>query len=79
MKLVTPNKDIRILQAGKGNCKVVLDESRYNSKLNLLLEYEAYELLLRMPNFCNGENKYKDVQPAGLKHKLTPYHSKPPH
>jgi hypothetical protein len=29
-------KDIRLLQADKGNCTVVLDESEYKDKLNTL-------------------------------------------
>jgi hypothetical protein len=37
------NKDIRIFKADKGNCVVVLDESKYNNKLNTLLEPRVYE------------------------------------
>jgi hypothetical protein len=38
MKSLKLNTDIRILQAGKGTCTVVLDESKYKNKLNLMLE-----------------------------------------
>jgi hypothetical protein len=33
MRSLRLNKDIRILQADKGNCTVVLDESKYKDKL----------------------------------------------
>jgi hypothetical protein len=40
-------KDIKILQADKGSCTVVLDESKY--KLNTLLESGVYEPLSKDP------------------------------
>lgn len=36
IKSLKENKDIRILQAGKGNCIVVLDDSEYKHALNSL-------------------------------------------
>jgi hypothetical protein len=41
------NTDIRIIQADKGNCTVVLDESKYKDKLKTLLEFGVYEPLLK--------------------------------
>jgi hypothetical protein len=43
------NKNIRILQADKGNCKVVMYESEYKDKLNTLLESGVYEPLPEDP------------------------------
>jgi hypothetical protein len=43
------NKEIRILQADKGNCTVVFDESKYKEKLNTLLESGVYEHLPKDP------------------------------
>jgi hypothetical protein len=37
VKSLRLNKDIGILQADKGNCTVMLDESKYEDKLNTLL------------------------------------------
>jgi hypothetical protein len=37
VKSLRLNRDIRTQQADKGNCTVVLDESKYNDKLNTLL------------------------------------------
>jgi hypothetical protein len=37
------NKDIRITEADKGNCTVVLDEPEYKDKLNTLVESKVYE------------------------------------
>jgi hypothetical protein len=36
MKSLRLNRDIKILQAGKGNCTVVLDECKYKNKLKTL-------------------------------------------
>jgi hypothetical protein len=49
MKSLRLNKDIRILQEDKGNCMVVLDESKYKDKLNTLVEYGVYVLLPKDP------------------------------
>jgi hypothetical protein len=43
------NKEIKILQADKGNCTVVLDEFKYKEKLNNLLGSTIYELLPKDP------------------------------
>jgi hypothetical protein len=43
------NKDIRILQADKGNCTVVFDESKCKEKLNTLLESSVYDPLPKDP------------------------------
>jgi hypothetical protein len=49
VKYLRLNKDIRILQVDKGNCKVVLDESKYKSKLNTLLDSGVYKSLPKDP------------------------------
>jgi hypothetical protein len=49
VKSLRLNKDIRILQADKGHCTVVLDESEYKDKLNTLLESGVYEPLPKDP------------------------------
>jgi hypothetical protein len=41
VKSLRLDKDIRNLQADRGNCVVVLDESKYKDKLNALLESEV--------------------------------------
>jgi hypothetical protein len=79
------NQDIRILPADKGNCTVVLDESKYNDKINTLLESGVYEPMPKDPTAKVERKvqqilaKYKTVLPTEVKRKLTPYHSKPPH
>jgi hypothetical protein len=79
------NKGIRILQAGKGSCAVELDESKYNYKLNTLLESAVYELLCKGPTATIERkvqkllSKHKTVLPTDIEHKLTPCHSRPPH
>jgi hypothetical protein len=52
------NKDIRVLQADKGNCKVVLDASEYKDKLNTSLEFvnscpKTLQLRLYRNSFTN--------------------------
>jgi hypothetical protein len=42
VKSLKLNKDIRILPADKGNCTVVLDESKYNEKINNLQNSTSY-------------------------------------
>jgi hypothetical protein len=49
MESLRLNKDIRILQEDKGNCTMVLDESKYKDKLNTLVESGAYKLLPKDP------------------------------
>jgi hypothetical protein len=49
VKSLKLNKDIRILKAYKGNCEVVLDESKYKDKLNTLLQSGVYEPLSKDP------------------------------
>jgi hypothetical protein len=49
MKSLRHNRDIRILQAEKGSWTVVLDESKYEDKVNTLLESRAYEPLPKDP------------------------------
>jgi hypothetical protein len=79
------NKKIGVLQADKGNCTVVLEESEYKEKLNTLLESGVYEPLSKDPTAKVERNvpkllsKHKTALPTVLKHRLTPYHSKPPH
>jgi hypothetical protein len=85
LKSLKHNKDIRIFQADKGNCTVVLDDSEYRNKLNLVLDSGVYEPLSKDPTKIVERKvqkilpKHKAALPTGLKHKLTPYHSKPPH
>jgi ribosomal protein S8E len=45
LKFLNNNKKIRILQADKANCRVVLNESTYKVKISSLLEPEVYETL----------------------------------
>jgi hypothetical protein len=84
VKSLRLNKDITTLQADKGNCMVVLDESKYEDKSNILLESGIYEPLPK-DHTAKVErkvqkllSKHKTALPADLKHKLTLYHSKPP-
>jgi hypothetical protein len=49
IKSLRLNKNIRILQADKGNCTVVFDEPKYKEKLNTLLESGVYEHLPKDP------------------------------
>jgi hypothetical protein len=49
MKSLRLNTGIRILEAGKGNCTGELDESKYNYKLNHLLESAVNEVLSKDP------------------------------
>jgi hypothetical protein len=85
IKSLKLNKDIRILQADKGNCTVVLDDSEYKAKLNTLLSLEVYEPLPKDPTAKVKRqiqkllSKHKTALPTDLKRKLTPYHSKPPY
>jgi hypothetical protein len=85
VKSLRLNKDIRILKADKGNSTVVLDESQYKDKLNILLESGVYEPLPKDPaaeverKVQKLLSKHKTVLPTDVKHNLTPYHSKRPH
>ncbi|PNF20263.1 hypothetical protein B7P43_G15436 [Cryptotermes secundus] len=85
VKSLRINKEIRILRVDKGNCTVVLDESKYKDKLNTLLGSGFYETLPKDP-IAKVErkvqkllSKYKTTLPTDLKHKLTSCPSKPPH
>jgi hypothetical protein len=79
------NKVIRIIQADKGNCTVVFVESKYKEKLNTLLEFGVYEPVPKNDaakverKIQKLLSKHKTALPTGLKHKLTPYHNRPPH
>jgi hypothetical protein len=79
------NKDIRILQAEKGNCTVVLNYSEYRDKLNILLDSGLHKPLSKDPaktverKFQKTLSKHKAALSKGLKHKLTPYRSKHSH
>jgi hypothetical protein len=75
LKSLKHTKEIRIQQTNKGNCMLVLNESIYTEKISSLLESGVYETLHEDP-MSQIERK---VFPSALKHKLTPYHSKPPH
>jgi hypothetical protein len=85
MKSLRLNKEIRIVQADKGNCTPVLDESKYKEKLNNLLGSWIYEPLPKYPTTKVERrvqkllSKYKTVLPTETKRELTPYHSKPLH
>jgi hypothetical protein len=48
-ELKAVNKDIKILHSDKGNCTVVLDESKYKDKLKSLLLFRVYESLPKDP------------------------------
>jgi hypothetical protein len=79
------NKKICILQADKGNCTVVFDESECKDKLNTLLKSAVYEHLPKDPTAKVVRkvqkilSEHKTDFPTLLKHRLTPYHNKPPH
>jgi hypothetical protein len=62
VKSLRLNKDLRIHQADKGNCAVVMDESRYRDKSNTLLESGIYEPLPKVE---------REVQKLLSKHKIT--------
>jgi hypothetical protein len=85
LKSLRLNKEIRILQADKGNCTVVFDEHKYKEKLNTLLESGVYETLPKDPTSKVERtiqklfSKHKTTLPIDLKHTSTPYHSKSPH
>jgi hypothetical protein len=78
VKSLRLNKEIRILRVGKGNCTVVLEESKYIEKLNTLLESGVYEHLPKDLTATVERRiqklllKHKSTLPIGLKHKLTP-------
>jgi hypothetical protein len=63
----------------------VLDESKYKDKLSTLLESGVYEPLPKVPidmverKVQKLLSKLKTALPTDPKHKLTPYHRKPPH
>jgi hypothetical protein len=85
VKSLMLNKEIRILQAENGNCTVVFDESKYKEELNILLECGVYEPFPKDPT-AKVERKIQKLLsknkislPIDLKHKLTPYDSKPQH
>jgi hypothetical protein len=67
MKSLMLNKDMRVLQADKGSCTVVLDESEYKDKLNTLLESGVCEPLAKDPT-AKAEKK---VQKLLSRHKTT--------
>jgi hypothetical protein len=52
------NRDIGILQADKGNCRVFVDESKYTEKLNFLLASGVYEVLLKRPKLLQWREKF---------------------
>jgi hypothetical protein len=85
VKSLSFNKDISILQADKDNCTVVFDASKHKEKLNTLLGSGVYEPLPKDPTAKVERkiqkllSKHKSTLPIDLKHKLTLYHSKPPH
>jgi hypothetical protein len=77
VKSLSLNIDIRILQADKGNCTVVSDETKYKDKSNTLLEFGVYEPL---PKDSTAKvdrkiqkllSEHKTTLPINLKHKLT--------
>jgi hypothetical protein len=45
LKFLKDNKEIRILQADKGNCTVVLNASTYKEKVPSLLELGVCEII----------------------------------
>jgi hypothetical protein len=85
MKSLRLIKDIGILQADKGIYTVLLDESKYKDKLKNLLESRVYEPFHKDPTAEAGRkvqkliSKHKTAVLIDLRHKLTPYHSLPPH
>jgi hypothetical protein len=85
LKSLKDNKEITSLQADKGNCTVVLNESAQKEKISSVLESGVYEIIRKDPmsqierKIRKLLTKHKTVLPLALKHTLIPYHSKPPH
>jgi hypothetical protein len=69
LKSPKDKKEIRILQADKANCMVVLDESTYKENISSLLESGSHVSRGRYRSFLT---KDRTVLPAAMKHKLTP-------
>jgi len=78
IKSLKENKDTRLLQADKGNCIVVLDDSEYKHALNSLQESGVYEPLSKNTTSAVETevqellSKYKNTPLTWLKYKLTP-------
>jgi hypothetical protein len=49
VKSLKLNEDIRILPADKGNCTIIVDETQYRDKINIVLKSGFYEALPRDP------------------------------
>ena len=85
IKSLKRDKDIRIIQADKGNCTVVLNEVDYQSKLNTLLQSGVYEPIEKDPTLKIERrircllSKHKTSLPTRVKQSLSPYYTKPPH
>jgi hypothetical protein len=83
VKSLKLNQGIRILPADKGT--VILDETQYRDKINILLKSGVYEALHRDPTAKIERKiqhilaKHRMALPTEVKHKLTPYYSKPPY
>jgi hypothetical protein len=73
LKSLRNNKQIRILQVGKGNCMVALNESTYKEKISSLLESGVYEILPKDPTSQIERKirqlltKHKTVLPIAVK------------
>jgi hypothetical protein len=73
MRSLRLNKYNRILQADKGSCSRVLEESKYQDKINILLESEVYEPLPKDPTAKVERKvkillaKHKNILPTDLK------------
>jgi hypothetical protein len=69
IKSLRLNKDIRILQANKGNCTVVFDESNYKEKLNTT-GVQVYKPLPKDPT-AKVRAKYRKSFPSSKLHSLS--------
>jgi hypothetical protein len=74
---------VLILQADKGVCVIVVNESTGKNKISSLLKSGVYEILLKDLTPQTEEDTETSYQtqtcPSSLKHKLAPSHSKPHH
>jgi hypothetical protein len=83
IKSLEQDKDIRIIQADKGNCTVVINEIDYQYKLNVLLQSGAYEPIAKDPTLKIERkiqsllSKHKTFSQR-IKQSLTPYYTKLP-
>jgi hypothetical protein len=76
VKSLRLSNGVRIVYGDRGNCIVLLDESEYQDKLNILLKSGVYDPLPKVERKVQKLlARHKTLLPADLNHKLTAYHS----